>query len=124
MLLHSDNSPQVDMLLHSDNSPQVDMLLHSDTLSCFQDNQSLLFLLNAVWLAEKEQIIPIFSSPGRKTMQTFAITWCVVCSLSTFESSPLKPLGQMNRSMVESIYGRSSIKVAQFIPILLQTWPP
>jgi hypothetical protein len=39
-------------------------------------------------------------------------------------SSPLKPLGQMNRNLVGSIYGRSSIKSANFIPIHLQTWPP
>jgi hypothetical protein len=33
-----------------------------------------------------------------------------------FKSSP-KPLGQMNRNLVGSIYGRSSIKIAHFIPI-------
>ena len=38
------------------NSPQVDMSLHSDTLFWFRANQSLLFLLNAVCLAEKHQI--------------------------------------------------------------------
>jgi hypothetical protein len=30
----------------------------------------------------------------------------------------------MNRNVVESIYGRSSIKNANFVPICLQTWPP
>ena len=35
----------------------------------------------------------------------------------------LKPLGQMNRNSVGSIYGRSSIKIAQFVPIRLQTYP-
>jgi hypothetical protein len=29
----------------------------------------------------------------------------------TFYSSPLKPLGQMNRNFVGSIYGRSSIEL-------------
>jgi hypothetical protein len=33
-----------------------------------------------------------------------------------FKSSP-KPLGQMNRNLVGSIYGRCSIKIAHFIPI-------
>jgi hypothetical protein len=33
------------------------------------------------------------------------------------KSSPLKPLGQMNRTMVGSIYGRSSIDIAHFVPI-------
>jgi hypothetical protein len=33
------------------------------------------------------------------------------------KSSPLKPLSQMNRHLVGSIYGRSSIKIANFILI-------
>jgi hypothetical protein len=41
---------------HWNNSLQVDMLPHSDTLSWFQANQSLLFLLNAACLVEKQQI--------------------------------------------------------------------
>jgi hypothetical protein len=44
------------MLAHWNNSQQVDMSLHSDTLVWFRANQSLLFLLNAVCLAEKQQI--------------------------------------------------------------------
>jgi hypothetical protein len=34
-----------------------------------------------------------------------------------FKSSSLKPLGQMNRNLVGSIYDRSSIKSAHFVPI-------
>jgi hypothetical protein len=41
-----------------------------------------------------------------------------------YKSSPLKPLGQMNRHLVGSIYGRFSIQIAHFVPIRLQTWPP
>jgi hypothetical protein len=33
------------------------------------------------------------------------------------KSSPLKPLGQMNRSMIGSIYGRSSVKIAHIVLI-------
>jgi hypothetical protein len=40
------------------------------------------------------------------------------------KSSPLQLFGQMNRNLVGSILGRSSIKFAEFVPILLQTWPP
>jgi hypothetical protein len=36
----------------------------------------------------------------------------------------MKPLGQMNRNLVGNIYGRSSIKIAHFIAIRYQTWPP
>jgi hypothetical protein len=42
----------------------------------------------------------------------------------TFESSALKPLGQMNQNMVGSIYRRSSITIAHLVPICLQTWLP
>jgi hypothetical protein len=34
-----------------------------------------------------------------------------------FKSSPLNPLGQMNRNLVGSIYGMSSMKIAHFVPI-------
>jgi hypothetical protein len=40
------------------------------------------------------------------------------------KKSSLKPLGQMNRNVVGSILGRSSIKIAHLVPIRLQTWPP
>jgi hypothetical protein len=30
----------------------------------------------------------------------------------------------MNRNLVGSIYGRSSIKIAHLVPIHYQTWPP
>ena len=40
------------------------------------------------------------------------------------KSSPLKPLSQMKWNLVGSIYGRSSLKIAHFVPIYYQTWPP
>jgi hypothetical protein len=49
------------VLSHWNNSPRVDMSLHSDTLFWFRANQSLLFLLNTAWLAEKQHI-PILKS--------------------------------------------------------------
>ena len=45
-----------DFDFYSDNSPREDMSLHSVTLFWFRANQSLLFLLNAACLAEKQQI--------------------------------------------------------------------
>jgi hypothetical protein len=44
------------VLVHWNNSLRRDISLHSDTLSWFRANQSLLFLLNAVCLVEKQQI--------------------------------------------------------------------
>ena len=37
---------------------------------------------------------------------------------------PMKPLSQMNRNGIGSIYWRSSIKIAHFFTIRLQIWPP
>jgi hypothetical protein len=34
----------------------------------------------------------------------------------------LKLLGQMNRNFAESMYGRSSIEIANFVLIRIQTW--
>jgi hypothetical protein len=39
------------------------------------------------------------------------------------KSSPLKTLGQMNRNLVGSILGRSSLKIPNLVPIRQQTWP-
>jgi hypothetical protein len=44
------------VLAHWNNSPWIDMSPHLNTLSWFWANQSLFFLLNAVCLAEKQQI--------------------------------------------------------------------
>ena len=41
-----------------------------------------------------------------------------------FKSSPLKPCGQVYWNLMGSIYGRSSIKIAHFVPIHYQTWSP
>ena len=42
------------------NSLLIDMLPHLDTLAWFWVHQSLLFLNNAVYLAEKQQVQNIF----------------------------------------------------------------
>jgi hypothetical protein len=59
------------------------------------------------------------------SLTNMAVTGNSCFWLFDFEkSSPLKPLGQMNRNLVASIYGRSSIKSAHFVPVHWQTWPP
>ena len=45
----------------ANNSQRVDMSLHSDTLFWFRANQSLLFLLNDAFLAEKQQLPILYS---------------------------------------------------------------
>jgi hypothetical protein len=49
------------LLAHWNNNMRVDISPHSDTLSWFQANHSLLFLLNAACLAEKQQIPILYS---------------------------------------------------------------
>jgi hypothetical protein len=44
--------------------------------------------------------------------------------LADLKKSSLKPLGKMNWNLVGSIYGRSSIRIANFVPIRKQTWSP
>jgi hypothetical protein len=41
-----------------------------------------------------------------------------------FNSSSLTQLGQIIRNFVGSLYGRSSVKIAHFVLIHLQTWLP
>jgi hypothetical protein len=55
----------------------------------------------------------------KRPLQTILVTdWLI-----SKKSSPLKLLGQMNRNLVGSIYGRSSIKISYFVMIRLQAWP-
>ena len=49
------------VLANWNNSPRVDMSSHSDTIAWFPANQSLLFLLIAACLAEKQQIPIVYS---------------------------------------------------------------
>jgi hypothetical protein len=57
-------------------------------------------------------------------LTNMAATGNTCFSLVNFFKSSLKSLGHINGNMVGSIYGRSSIKNAHFIPIRYQTWPP
>ena len=77
------------VLAHWNNSLPVDMSLHSNTLFWFRANQSLLFLLNAACLAEKQQI-PILlslvlsdwdSNPRSTTLEASPLTLCHRCGL-------------------------------------------
>jgi hypothetical protein len=53
-----DQHAELDFIVpaHWNNNPRINMPLHSDTLFWFRANQSLLLLLNAACLAEKQQI--------------------------------------------------------------------
>jgi len=64
-------SPIIIVLAHWNNSPGINMSLHSDTLSWFRANQSLLFLLNDVCLAEKQGLKHTLGDHSNH------YTWCV-----------------------------------------------
>jgi hypothetical protein len=53
-----------------------------------------------------------FKSANQKQEFPMVAMWLIFKT-----SSPLKPLGQMNRNLVGSILGRSSIKNAHLFPI-------
>ena len=81
------------VLAHWNNSPWIDMLPHSSTLSSFWANQSLLYLLNAACLAEKQQklilkslILPNWDSNPRSTsLETSMLTITPLMWFSWFE---------------------------------------
>ena len=50
-------------------------------------------------------------------LQTWPLQAILVSDWSIYKKSSLKPHGQMKRNLVGSIYGRSSIKIAHFVPI-------
>jgi hypothetical protein len=57
---------------------------------------------------------------GRQVMAKAHIAFrkaILVSDWPIFKNLLLKPLGQMNQNLVGSIYGRSSIKYAHFVPI-------
>ena len=58
-----DQHAQLSLFLKYKNSPRVDMSLLSDT-SWFWANQSFLFLFNAAYLAEKQQLPILWSLVG------------------------------------------------------------
>ena len=76
------------VLAHWNNNLRLDMLLHSDTLFWFRANPSLLFLLNAACLAEKQQI-PIL---------VFGLTW------PGFEPTILTALEASTRIITPRLY--------------------
>jgi hypothetical protein len=69
------------VLVHWNNSPQVDMSVHTDTLSWLRANQFLFLLLNAACLDEKQQILILYS--GMTLLRQFVIQ-NVNCSLIFF----------------------------------------
>jgi hypothetical protein len=66
------------VLVYWNNSPRIDMSFHSDTLFWFRATQSLFFLLNAVCLAEKQEIpISIVFGLTRSRLEPmFYCSWC------------------------------------------------
>ena len=62
-------------------------------------------------LYKDAHFVSIHHKHGHHRRVLFLIGWFLK------KNSALKPLGQMNRNLVGSIYGRSSIKIAHLVPI-------
>ena len=72
-------------------------------------------------------IIFCFSSPCQRQCEllpSLGVRRLSSINFSHFNLLLWNPLSQMNWNLVGSIYGRSSIKIAHFVPIHLETWPP
>jgi hypothetical protein len=72
---------------------------------------------------KKWHVAAMFVNGSGQNYSSFILFKNAVISIQILnKSSPLKPLDQMNRNLVGSIYGRSSVNIAHFVPIPSQTW--
>jgi hypothetical protein len=60
--------------------------------------------------------LPNFCSFGQAVSEKIFTPQVILVS-DFLDSSPLKSFGQMNRNLVGSIYGKSSVAIAHFVPI-------
>ena len=81
-------------------------------------NQNLVESIYGMFALNIANVVPIHFQT-RPPQAILVSDWLIF-----LKSSPLKPLGQMNRNLVGRIYGRSSIRIARFVPIRLKTWLP
>ena len=99
----------------------IKMLISSQPVNKHGNHRQFLFLIGwflknvLLWNRLAKWMLIYFRSVnkhGHHRQFLFLIGWFLKKKLS-----PLKPLGQMNRNLVGSIYGRSSMKIADLVPI-------
>jgi hypothetical protein len=67
--------------------------------------------------ANQKQELPVAAMSVNGSGQNLPQATLVSDWVIFLDFSPLKQFGQMNRNLVGCIYGRSSIKIAHFVPI-------
>jgi hypothetical protein len=94
---------------HLNRGPSIDASYQVSVLLLSSFTERAFFLIN-----HQKQELPVAAMPPQAI---------IFSDWSISKKSSLKPPGQMNRNMVSSIYGMSSIKIGHLVPIRLQTWP-
>jgi hypothetical protein len=72
---------------------------------------------------DQDELSNLYSGPSIDASYQVSVHLVSDWSISK-QSSPLKPLGQVNRNFVGNIYGMSSKRIADFFVIRYQKWPP
>ena len=89
-----------------------------DGHNLFKDEAYLMIMTKGEYLLRQSELLPSLGVRRPSSIVRRPLTFRIlIFSSETSQLNYLKPL-------VGTIYGRSSLKIAHFVPIYKQTWPP